>query len=115
MKNNRGGAEPWGVVTGMRPSEVLSVSKMLYVALQLTVLKVWAWASIWTWVVVITLVVTVLPWQTVAETTSPALSHRLEQAPGAQRRGIVTIISKLRTSPSMHSEIVAVAKEGTRS
>jgi hypothetical protein len=63
---------------------------------------------------VITLVVTILPWQTVAETTSPALSYRLEEAPGVLRRGIVTIISNLRTSPSMHSEIVGVAKEGTR-
>jgi hypothetical protein len=98
----------------MRPNEVLSVSKMLYAVLQLTPPKACAWACVWTWVMVITLVVTILPWQTVAETTSPALAHRLEQAPGALRRGVVTIISKLRTSPSMHSEIVAVAKEGTR-
>jgi hypothetical protein len=63
---------------------------------------------------VIALMVTILPWQTVAETTSPALSHRLEQVPGALRRGVVTIISNLRASPSMHSEIVSVAKEGTR-
>ncbi len=96
----------------MRPSEVFSVSKMLYVVLQLTAPKACAWASVWTWVMGIVLVVTILPWQTVAETTSPALSHKLE--PGALRRGIVTIISNLRTSPSMHSEIVAVAKEGTR-
>jgi uncharacterized protein YgiM (DUF1202 family) len=98
----------------MRPSEVLAVSKMLYAVLQLTVPKACAWASVWTWVMVITLVVTILPWQTVAETTSPALSYSLEEAPGVLRRGIVTIISNLRTSPSMHSEIVGVAKEGTR-
>jgi Bacterial SH3 domain len=98
----------------MRLSEMLSSPKILYAVLQLTAPKSCTWASLWTWVMVIALVVTILPWQAVAETTSPALSPTLEQAPGALQRGIVTIISNLRASPSMYSEIVAVAKEGTR-
>lgn len=99
---------------GMRPSVEPWFPKMLYVVLQLTAPKACAWARDWTWVMLISIIVAILPWQTAAETTSPALSHTPEQAPGALRRGIVTIISNLRASPSMYSEIVAVAKEGTR-
>jgi SH3-like domain-containing protein len=99
---------------GMRPSVEPWFPKMLYVVLQLTAPKARAWARGWTWVMLISIIVAILPWQAVAEMTSPALSHIPEQAPGSLRRGIVTIISKLRASPSMHSEIVAVAKEGTR-
>jgi SH3-like domain-containing protein len=99
---------------GMRPSIEPWFPKMLYVVLQLTAPKARAWARGWTWVMLISIIVAILPWQAVAEMTSPALSHIPEQAPGSLRRGIVTRISKLRASPSMHSEIVAVAKEGTR-
>jgi SH3-like domain-containing protein len=99
---------------GMRPSVEPWFPKMLYVVLQLTAPKACAWARGWTWVMLISIIVAILPWQTAAETTSPALSPTPEQAPGSLRRGIVTIISKLRASPSMHSEIVAVAKKGTR-
>jgi len=62
----------------------------------------------------ISIIVAILPWQSAAEMTSPALSPTPEQAPGSLRRGIVTTISNLRASPSMYSEILAVAKEGTR-
>ena len=99
---------------GMRPSVEPWFPKMLYVVLQLTAPKARAWARGWTWVMLISIIVAILPWQAVAEMTSPALSHIPEQAPGSLRRGIVTIISKLRASPSMHSEIVAIAKEGMR-
>jgi hypothetical protein len=99
---------------GMRPRVDPWFPKMLYVVLHLTAPKARAWARGRTWVMLISIIVASLPWQTVAETTSPALSHIPEQAPGSLRRGIVTKISNLRASPSMHSEIVAVAKEGTR-
>jgi hypothetical protein len=62
----------------------------------------------------VSLIVTILPWQVVAETTPAPLSNAPEQAPGSLRRGMVTAKSKLRISPSMQSEIVAIAKEGTR-
>jgi SH3-like domain-containing protein len=88
--------------------------KMLYVVLQLTASKACTLARGWTWVMLISIIVAILPWETAAETTSPALSHTPEQAPESRRRGIVTRISKLRASPSMYSEIVAIAKEGTR-
>jgi SH3-like domain-containing protein len=87
---------------------------MLYVVLQLTASKACTLARGWTWVMLISIIVAILPWETAAETTSPALSHTPEQAPESRRRGIVTRISKLRASPSMYSEIVAIAKEGTR-
>jgi SH3-like domain-containing protein len=65
-------------------------------------------------VILISLTAAILPWQTLAETTSTALSYTLEQTPGPLRRGIITRLSNLRASPSIHSEIVTVAKEGTR-
>ena len=59
--------------------------------------------------------VAILPWQTVAETPSSAPSHITEESAGIfEERGTVTLISNLRSSPSMHSEIVAVAKGGAR-
>ena len=99
---------------GRRPSVEPWFPKMLYIVLQLTAPKACAWDRGWTWVMLISIIVAILPWHTAAETTGPALSHTAEQAPGPLRRGIVTIISNLRASPSIYSEILAVAKEGTR-
>jgi hypothetical protein len=98
----------------MRLSEMRSYPKIRYAVRQLTAPDACTWTSVQTWVMVIALVVTILPSQAVAETTSSALSPTLEQAPSARQRGIVTITSNLRASPSMYSEIIAVAKEGTR-
>jgi SH3-like domain-containing protein len=61
----------------------------------------------------ISLMVASLLWQAGAETTSAPLSNVIEPATGAPRRGILTLMSNLRTSPSTRSEIVAIAKEGT--
>ena len=98
----------------MRPSVEIRFPTRLYLLLQLRAPTACAWASVWGWAMLIALMVAILPWQTVAETPAPALPHTTEQAPGSLRRGTVTLISNLRTSPSMHSEIVAVAKEGAR-
>ena len=61
-----------------------------------------------------TLMLAMLPWQVGAETAGAPLSNSPEQATGALRRGIVTTTSKLRTSPSMQSEVIAIAKKGTQ-
>jgi uncharacterized protein YgiM (DUF1202 family) len=61
-----------------------------------------------------TLMLAMLPWQVGAETAGTPLSNSPEQATGALRRGILTTKSKLRTSPSMQSEVIALAKEGTQ-
>jgi SH3-like domain-containing protein len=60
------------------------------------------------------LLVAMLPWQVKAETAGAPLPNSAEQATGALRRGIVTTNSRLRTSPSMQSEVVAIAKQGTQ-
>ena len=99
---------------GMCPSVEIRFLPKLYLVLQLRPPTACAWARVWGWAMLIALMVAILPWQTVAETPSSAPSHITEQAPGSLRRGTVTLISNLRSSPSMHSEIVAVAKEGAR-
>jgi SH3-like domain-containing protein len=86
----------------------------LDVASRLTALSTCACASVWAGVILISLTAAILPWQTLAETTRAALSYAPEQTSGPLRRGIISQLSNLRASPSMHSEIVAVAKEGTR-
>jgi SH3-like domain-containing protein len=98
----------------MRPSLDCWFPQRLDVALRLTTLSTCACARVWAGVILISLMAAILPWQTVAETTSAALSYTTEQTPGPPRGGIVTLRANLRASPSMHSEIVAVAKEGTR-
>src|SRR5919109_879269 len=103
-----------GALTGMRPSLDCWFPQRLDVAPRLTALSTCVCARVWAGVILISLMAAMLPWQTMAETTSTALSHAPEQTPGPLRRGIITQLSNLRASPSMHSEIVAVAKEGTR-
>jgi SH3-like domain-containing protein len=103
-----------GALTGMRPNVDYWFPQRLDVAPQLTALSTGACARVWAAVILISLMAAILPWQTVAETTGAALSNTPEQPPGPLRRGVVTLVSNLRASPSMHSEIVAVAKEGTR-
>jgi SH3-like domain-containing protein len=103
-----------GALTGMRPSIDCWFPQRLDVAPRLTALRTCACARVWAGVILIPLMAAILPWQTTAETTSAALSYTPEQTSGPLRRGIITQLSNLRASPSMHSEIVAVAKEGTR-
>ncbi len=98
----------------MPTSGEFRVPKILYVVTRLTAPQACETASAWAWAMLIALLFAILPWQVLAETTSPALSALPEAAPGFLRQGIVTITSNLRVSPSIHSEIVAVAKEGTR-
>jgi SH3-like domain-containing protein len=98
----------------MQPSRQLWFPNRLYVALQLAALSVYACARICTWVMLIPIAATILPWQTSAETTSPDSSYTSEHASDALRRGVVTVNSNLRSSPSLRSEVVAVTKEGTR-
>jgi hypothetical protein len=62
----------------------------------------------------ISLIVAMLPWQVAAETTGVPLSSPPEQTTEGLRRGIINAKSKFRTSPSMQSEVIAIAKEGTR-
>jgi hypothetical protein len=57
---------------------------------------------------------TMLSWQVGAETAGAPLSNSPEQAGGTLRRGTITTKSKLRTSPSMQSEVIAIVKEGTQ-
>jgi uncharacterized protein YgiM (DUF1202 family) len=59
------------------------------------------------------LIVATLPWPALAETSAVPLSTAPQPATGALRHGIVTAISNLRTAPSMQSEVVAIAAEGT--
>ena len=99
---------------GMWPSVEMRFLTKLYLVLQLRPPTACAWARVWGWAMLIALMIAILPWQTVAETPSSAPSHTTEQVPGSLRRGTVTLISNLRSSPSMHGEIVAVAKEGAR-
>jgi hypothetical protein len=98
----------------MPPSLQLWFPNRLYVALQLAALSAYACARVRTWVMLISLTGTILPWQTSAETTSPDFSYTSEPASHALRRGVVTVNSNLRSSPSLRSEVVAVTKEGTR-
>jgi Bacterial SH3 domain len=65
------------------------------------------------YVTFISLMVAALPWQAVAETSNISVSNVSEPATGSPRRGIVTLMSNLRASPSTQSEIVGIAKEGT--
>jgi hypothetical protein len=103
-----------GALTGMRPSEDYWFPQRLDVAPQPTALSTCACARVWAGVILFSLMAAILPWQTMAETTSAAPSYAPEQIPGPLRRGIITLLANLRASPSMHGEIVAVAKEGTR-
>jgi SH3 domain-containing protein len=61
-----------------------------------------------------TIMLAMLSWQVGAETAGGPLSHSSEQAVETLRRGTITTKSKLRTSPSMQSEVIAIAKEGTQ-
>src|SRR5262245_53791496 len=98
----------------MRPSVDCRYPQKLDAAPRLAALSTCACASVWAGAILISLIAAILPWQTMAETTSTALSYSAEQTPGPLRRGIITLVSNLRAAPSMHSEIVAVAKEGTQ-
>jgi Bacterial SH3 domain len=98
----------------MWPSVERWFPQKLDVAPQLTALSPCAGARVWAWVILISLMAASFPRQTGAETTSAVLSHTPEQSPGVLRRGVVTLLSNLRASPSMHSEVVAVAKERTQ-
>ncbi len=59
------------------------------------------------------LMVAALSWQAAAETTNPAVASVTEPPTAPPQRGLVTLMSNLRASPSVQSEIVAIAKEGT--
>jgi SH3-like domain-containing protein len=98
----------------MQPSLQLWFPNGLYEALQPAALTAYAYARVRTWVMLISLTATILPWQTAAETTSPDFSYTSEQALDSLRRGVVTVNSNLRASPSLRSGVVAVTKEGTR-
>jgi len=69
--------------------------------------------ALWACVMLIYLTVAILPWQAMADTISAPQSNSSEHTRGSPRRGVVTIMSNLRTTPSIHSDIVAIAKEGT--
>jgi SH3-like domain-containing protein len=60
----------------------------------------------------ISLVAAIMLGTTPAETTSPTSSSAPVQATESLRRGTVTLTANLRASPSMYSEVIAVAKEG---
>jgi SH3-like domain-containing protein len=62
----------------------------------------------------VALSVAILPWQAVAEVSSALPSNPPAQATGFPRRGIVTLKSHLRASPSTQSEIVTILKEGAQ-
>jgi hypothetical protein len=96
------------------PSIEPRLPKSLYTVQQLTALKACTRGSVWPWLMVIALMVAILPWKIVAGSRSLALASSPEQASGSLREGTVAVSANLRASPSMHSEIVAVAKEGER-
>jgi hypothetical protein len=60
------------------------------------------------------ILVALLPWQVEAETAGAPFPNIPEHETGALRRGIITTDSNLRTSPSMQSEVIAIAKQGTQ-
>jgi SH3-like domain-containing protein len=60
----------------------------------------------------IALTLAIMPWQAVAETPSAPISNTSEQKKESLRRGIVTLRSNLRGSPSTQSQIVTITKEG---
>jgi hypothetical protein len=62
--------------------------------------------------ILMSLTLAIMPWQAVAEISSALLSNAPEQATGFPRRGVVTLKSNLRVSPSTQSEIVSILKEG---
>jgi SH3-like domain-containing protein len=97
----------------MGPSLKLWFAKMLCLVERHTAQRDCACPTFWTCVMLMSLTVATLPWQAAADTTSAPLSNASEQAQGAPRRGIITVWSNLRTSPSMQSEIVAIAREGS--
>jgi SH3-like domain-containing protein len=98
----------------MWPSVEPKCPKSLCTVQQRTSLKACTRGSAWPWLMLIALMVAILPWQIVAESSSLALATLPEQASGALRQGTVALTANLRASPSMHSEIIAVAKEGAR-
>jgi len=59
------------------------------------------------------LMLAIIPWQSVAQPIYSTLAPP-EQVQDSLRRGSVTMPSNLRASPSMYSEIVGVAKEGSQ-
>jgi hypothetical protein len=87
---------------------------MLFVVAKLIAPQPDAAARAWAWLMLMAVLVATLPWPTVAETISPALSDPPEAGSRASRQGVATKDSNLRASPFMHSEIMAVAKEGAR-
>jgi SH3-like domain-containing protein len=103
-----------GALTGMRPSPDCWFPQRLDLAPRLTAPSTCACGRVWAGIILISLMAAILPWQTLAETASTALPYTPEQTPGPLRRGIITLLSNLRASPSMHSGVIAVAKEGTR-
>jgi Bacterial SH3 domain len=101
------------VLTGMRPILDLLFPKRLYGTLQLIAQRACAWGRSPKWVMLLSLTVALIPWQSVAQPIHSPLAPP-EQAQESLRRGRVTMFSNLRASPSMHSEIVGVAKEGSQ-
>jgi Bacterial SH3 domain len=97
----------------MGPRLELWFAKMLCFVQRRPAQRAGACRPFWACVMLMALTVTILPWQAAADTISAPLSNDAEQAQGAPRRGVITIWSNLRTSPSMQSEIVAIAREGS--
>ena len=69
-------------------------------------------SRLWFYTILIALIVAMLYRQVVAETTDAPLANN--PAPGGFRHGIVTTKSKLRAFPSMQSEVIGIAKEGSQ-
>jgi SH3-like domain-containing protein len=97
----------------MGPSVEPWCANLLYLPQRLAVQRACVCPSGWMFVILVSLLIAALPWQVAAETTSAPASNVSEPTVGAIRRGIVTLMSNLRASPSIQSEIVAIAKEGT--
>ncbi|MGH8070300.1 MAG: SH3 domain-containing protein [Candidatus Entotheonellia bacterium] len=91
----------------------LWVAKMRCFIRRFAAQRAYAYLRRWIDAMLIALMVAVLPWQVAAETIIAPLSNTSEQATESPRRGVVTLNSNLRASPSMQSEIVAIAKDGT--
>jgi SH3-like domain-containing protein len=87
-------------------------AKMRCVIQRLAAPRAWTYVRWRFSAMLIWLIVAMLPWPVIAETSVATLSNASEPAMGALRHGIITIMSNLRTSPSVQSEVVAIAKEG---
>jgi SH3-like domain-containing protein len=97
----------------MGPCVELWWANLLYAPQRLAVQRADVCSSGWMFVMLVSLMLAALPWQVAAETTSAPASNVSEPTVGAMRRGIVSLMSNLRAFPSIQSEIVAIAKEGT--